>query len=109
MSVSESVSQNIMVYRLLRLLSSKYISWSYYKDGIIDKDGVIIDKEKATTYMKFAINIKKLISFHPMGKIKLSSLPLALSLLRESREFKDFEINEELLTKLLQEAGMIEG
>jgi hypothetical protein len=58
--------------------------------------------------MKFVINLKKLISFHPMGRIKLSSLPLALSLLKESKEFKDFEINEELLTELLHEAGLLE-
>ena len=104
MSVS-SLASNILVYRMIRLLSSKYNTWSYFDDGIIDEDGKIINKSKSTSYLKFVINIKKLISFHPMGKLKLSSLPLALSLIKESID--DVDINEELMFQLLEEEGFI--
>ena len=104
MSVS-SLASNILVYRMIRLLSSKYNTWSYFDDGIIDEDGKIINKSKATSYLKFVINIKKLISFHPMGKLKLSSLPLALSLIKESTD--EININEELMLELLEKAEFI--
>ena len=31
-----SILSNILVYKTLKLLSSKYENWSYYKDGIIN-------------------------------------------------------------------------
>ena len=85
-----------MVYKMIKLLSSPYEKWSYYKDGVIDKKGNYVEGKKSTAFLRFLINIKKLIQFHPMGKIKLSSLPMALSLLRENEE-DDINIDFEFL------------
>ena len=105
MASIQSFAANILVYKTLRLLSSNYDKWSYFKDGIIDKEGNIINKGSASAYLRFILNIKKLISFHPLGRLKLSSLPIALSLIKESNA--DFQINEILLEEQLKEYGFI--
>ena len=101
-----SILSNILVYKTLKLLSSKYENWSYYKDGIINADGDIIDKSKSDSYLRFVINIKKLVSFHPIGRLKLSSLPLAMSLIRE-QEDNELDINDSLLIELMLAEGII--
>lgn len=85
MSITK-IASNIMVYKMIKLLSSPYEKWSYFKDGIIDMDGNYVDGEKSTAFLRFLINIKKLIQFHPLGKLRLSSLPMALSLLKENED-----------------------
>lgn len=104
MSIAD-ITNNLVVYKMLKLLSSPYDKWSYYDKGIIDQDGNIIKSKEATTFLKYVINLKKLILFHPMGKLKLSSFPIALTLLKES--VKEIEFNEELLIEKLKEEGYL--
>lgn len=83
----------IVCFRLLQLLLMKWEKTPQYKVGIIDKDGKWLVKEKNMTpeqkkvfspLVRFAFNLRKLISNLPGGK--LASAIIVLKSLREPNQ-----------------------
>ena len=79
----------VIVFRVLKLLTTKFEDHEAYKLGIIDEKGkrnksVKIDtkeKKNAYTYLhRLVFNLKKIIELLPFGKNRLASYAAALFL-----------------------------
>lgn len=85
-----SLIDSVFAYKFIKLLSKPFTEWKAYKMGLIDENGEVIKqpktvKEKAV-WNKFAIlvrNLKRLIERTPLGRFKISSILVALKLLKE--------------------------
>lgn len=94
--MSKGVVDTVMVFRILRKLTTPFEKWDAYKTGLIDKDGkVIVKKQKdRTPEMKrswtlldrMVANIKKLLSKAPGGKSTVATYIAALALIKEQVE-----------------------
>jgi hypothetical protein len=100
---SNPILDNVIVFRMLYLLTVPFKENPLYKAGTIDEKGnYILPKskrikpEQRPTYLdKLIINLKKLLNKLPMGENNLKSLLAAMILLKEGIETE----NPKLLTE----------
>ena len=105
----------VIVFRVLKLLTTKFEDHEAYKLGIIDEKGkrnksVKIDtkeKKNAYTYLhRLVFNLKKIIELLPMGKNRLASYAAALFLIKEHCNIKGTQLDKEVF-KYLKEGNYI--
>jgi hypothetical protein len=105
----------VIVFRVLKLLTTKFEDHEAYKLGIIDEKGkrnksVKIDtkeKKNAYTYLhRLVFNLKKIIELLPMGKNRLASYAAALFLIKEHCNIKGTQLDKEVF-KYLKEGDYI--
>lgn len=115
------IVDTLIVFRILKLLTTDFKDTNAYKFGFIDKDGNRIkfkqsevsknqkikndpktseEKDSYTLLHKMVFNIKRLIQKVPLGKTKFATYATALALIKEN-----MELNEVQTHKLLQEFG----
>jgi hypothetical protein len=85
-----------MVYQFIRLLVTPFNKTDAFKQGIIDKDGKYLKKQKdllttdekkaSTLFHRLVFNIKKLLAKVPGGQSRLGTFAAALYLIKEEVE-----------------------
>ena len=92
----------LITYRVIKLLVTPFERQEAFKQGIIDKDGNVLKKnkelktdneKKAYTYLhRFVFNLKRILKKIGLGS-KLGSFAVALALLlREKKEYEPHKI-----------------
>lgn len=88
-----SAVDTLIAYRFVRLITTPFKKWDAFDLGIIDDEGNVIkspktrEEKKALGYFERLVkNIKKIINTAPLGRIRISSLAIALRLLKEHTE-----------------------
>lgn len=105
---------NLIAYRILRMLVTDWRKTDAYKEGIIDaqgnklksvKDLKTSKEKKAYDYLdRLVFNLKRMLEKVPGGKSKLGSLTAAYFLIRECYEGNEVQYNlEEKFFTLLEE------
>jgi hypothetical protein len=105
---------NLIAYRILKMLVTPFIQTDAYRLGIIDKKGMNLvkpssfttsaQKEAYTLLHRLVFNMKKIINRLPGGENKLKSIITALFLIKEAYEKKDRSLTmmEEKFNKLME-------
>lgn len=117
------IVDTLIVFRILKLLTTEFKDTNAYKFGFIDKDGNRIkfktsdvssnqkikndpktkeEKDSYTLLHKMVFNIKRLIQKVPLGKTKFATYATALALIKEN-----LELNDQQSEKLTEEFGMM--
>lgn len=100
--LSESIADTVIVYLIIKKLSTPYEEWDAYKLGIIDKEGnkiktPISSKERAayTVFDRFILNMKKILQKF-VGKSRIAAMLTAAYLLRENfrKPFNNGELDK---------------
>ena len=106
----------VIVFRILKLLTTPWEDQAAYKEGLIDIKGKRIKKEKVNTNKRkdaytflhrLVFNLKRLMELLPFGKTRLASYATALFLIKEHAGIKGNKLDKEVF-KYLQEAGLLE-
>ena len=97
------IIDTLIVFRTLKMLTTKWTSFDAYKLGIIDKKGTrIYDKEIETSEEKssytllhrLVFNLKRIINKVPFGKSAFASYAIALLLLKEETKINEDQMEE---------------
>lgn len=90
------IVDNLIAFKILKMLVTPFIDTQAYKLGIIDKNGKVLKKtssmtsseeREAFTYLdRLVFNMKKIINKLPGGESKLKSLVAGLWLVKEQYE-----------------------
>jgi hypothetical protein len=93
------VVDNIIAYRILRMLVTPFKDTEAYKLGIIDANGKNLrrvstlknqqERDAYTYLVRLVFNMKKIINRLPGGESRLKSLAVALWLIKEQYKNKD--------------------
>jgi hypothetical protein len=104
------IVDTLIVFRILKLLTTDFKDTNAYKFGFIDKDGTRIkyktsdtssnqkikndpktseEKDSYTLLHKMVFNIKRLIQKVPLGKSKFATYASALALIKEHMQLSD--------------------
>lgn len=113
------IVDTLIVFRILKLLTTKWEKQEAYKLGLIDKNGNRIkDKKPETSEEKNALsllhrlvfNIKRIIQKVPFGKTAFASYAVALALLKEETNLNAQQADElcEKFYKMLKENDLLE-
>ena len=106
----------VIVFRILKLLTTPWEDQAAYKEGLIDIKGKRLKKEKVNTadrknaytfLHRLVFNLKRLIEFLPGGKSRLGSYAAALFLIKEHCEISGTKLDKEVF-KHLKETGLLE-
>ena len=106
----------VIVFRVLKLLTTKWTDHEAYKEGLIDNKGKRVKSEKVNTAVRknaytflhrLVFNLKRLIELFPGGKSRLASYAAALFLIKEECGLEGTKLDKEVF-KYLQEAGLLE-
>ena len=107
------IIDTLIVFRILKLLTTPFNKQKAYKFGFIDKDGKRIkklpdgsdnkpsskmEKSSYTFLHRLVFNLKRIIEKVPFGKTQFASYAVALALLKEHCELSD-EQGDELYEK----------
>src|SRR5210317_681722 len=94
----------LITYRIVKLLVAPFEKQEAFKQGIIDKDGKVLKKnrdlktekeKKAYTYLhRFVFNLKRILKRVGLGS-KLGSFAVALALLLKEKNQYDQLLNEQ--------------
>lgn len=87
-----AIIDTLIVFRVLKLLTTKWENQAAYKHGLIDSNGKRTNKKPETSAEKdsmsllhrMVFNLKRLINKVPFGKTAFASYAVALALLKES-------------------------
>ena len=106
----------VIVFRVLKLLTTKWTDHAAFKVGLIDDKGKRLKKVKVKTkeqknsytfLHRLVFNLKRMIGLLPGGKTRLASYAAALFLIKEHCELTGTKLDKEVF-KYLQEAGLLE-
>lgn len=123
------VVDTLIVFRILKMLTTPFTKQAAYKFGFIDDKGNRIklksvegsnqkvenkpktaeEKASLTPLHRLVFNLKKIIEKVPFGKTQFASYAVALALLKENQELDDDQLErlEEEYYKWLKEEGII--
>ena len=97
----------LILYQIIRRLTTPFEDFPAYEMGLIDKKGKRLrkaktrDEKKNNTYLdRFVLNLKRILAKVPGGDSKYGTLAAALVLLKEDLED---EYTEDYLTESIQE------
>ena len=111
-----SAIDTVIVFRVLKLLTTKWKDQAAFKEGLIDDKGKRIKKQKVDTSKRkhsytflhrLVFNLKRIIEMIPFGKTRIASYAAALFLIKEHCELSGTKLDKEVF-KYLQEAGLLE-
>jgi len=113
------IVDTLIVFRILKLLTTKWENQEAYKLGLIDKNGNRIkDKKPKTSEEKNSLsllhrlvfNVKRIIQKVPFGKTAFASYAVALALLKEETNLNAQQADElcEKFYKMLKENDLLE-
>jgi len=84
------VMDTVIVFRVLKLLTTKWVDQAAYAEGLIDEKGKRIksvkkpkDKNNYTYLHRLIFNLKRILELLPFGKTRLASYAAALALIKE--------------------------
>jgi hypothetical protein len=86
------IINTLVVFKILKMLVTKFKDFDAFKLGLIDKDGNRIkkkpiatsdDKEAMSMLHRLVFNLKRIIQKVPFGKTAFASYAIALALLKE--------------------------
>ena len=106
----------VIVFRVLKLLTTKWTDHEAYREGLINDKGKRIKSEKLNTAVRknaytflhrLVFNLKRLIELLPLGKTRLASYAAALFLIKEECGLEGTKLDKEVF-KYLQETGLLE-
>lgn len=101
------IINTLVVFKILKMLVTKFKDFDAFKLGLIDKDGNRIkdkkveskeEKEAFTLLHRLVFNLKRIIAKVPFGKTAFASYAVALLLLKEHAQLTDDQ-GEELYEK----------
>jgi hypothetical protein len=102
-----------LVYQFIKRLATPFEKWDAYELGIIDEDGMPLKKRKDLRTVKerdawglydvMIAKIKRLIEKVPGGATRLGSYAAALWLIKESKNHDAEMLNEESVSKELED------
>lgn len=102
-----------LVYQMIKRLATPFEKWSAYELGIIDDKGMPLKKRKDLRTVKerdawglydvMIAKIKRLIEKVPGGATRLGSYAAALWLIKESKNYDAEMLNEESVSKELED------
>ena len=111
-----SAIDTVIVFRVLKLLTTRWKDQAAFKEGLIDDKGKRIKKQKVDTpkrknsytfLHRLVFNLKRIIEMIPFGKTRIASYAAALFLIKEHCELSGTKLDKEVF-KYLQEAGLLE-
>ena len=111
-----SAIDTVIVFRVLKLLTTRWKDQAAFKEGLIDAKGKRLKKVKAKTSKqknsytflhRLVFNLKRIIEMIPFGKTRIASYAAALFLIKEHCELSGTKLDKEVF-KYLQEAGLLE-
>ena len=106
------IVDTLIVFRMLKMLTTPWDKMQAYKFGFIDKngtrikkidvDGKMVDNNPETTAEKSSLtplhrvvfNLKKIINKVPFGKSQFASYAVALLMLKEANELGEEQMEE---------------
>jgi hypothetical protein len=106
----------VITFRVLKLLTTKWVDQEAYAAGLIDEKGkriksVKIDskekKESFTFLHRLVFNLKRMIELLPFGKTRLASYAAALFLIKEHTGLKGTQLDKEVF-KYLKEGEFLD-
>jgi len=102
-----------LVYQMIKRLATPFNKWKAYELGIIDENGMPLKKRKDLRTVKerdawglydvMIAKIKRLIEKVPGGATRLGSYAAALWLIKESKNHDAEMLNEESVSKELED------
>ena len=114
--MAQRAIDTVIVFRILKLLTTKWEDHEAFKEGLIDDKGKRIKSEKVNTparknaytfLHRLVFNLKRMIEFLPGGKSRLGSYAAALFLIKEHCGITGTKLDKEVF-KYLQESGLHE-
>ena len=107
--ITEGLADTVMVYLIIKKLSTPFTEWEAYKKGLIDENGkkiktaVTFDERKSwTVFDRFIANLKKIMSKF-VGKSRFAAIATSAYLLRDSQKVL---FNNNLLTEKQEEIDL---
>lgn len=106
--MSANIVDTIIIFRILKKLTTPWEKTDAFKTGLIDKNGKILVKKKERTpeqkkaftlLDRMVFNLKRLLAKVPGGKSQLGSYVAALALIKE---YVEQEANKETATALME-------
>lgn len=106
----------IIIFRILRKLTTPWEKTAAFKTGLIDKNGKVLVKKKDRTKEqvkaftlldRMVFNLKRLLSKVPGGKSQIGSYVAALALIKEYVEQESNKQTADILVEKLQEHKII--
>lgn len=113
------IVDTLIVFRILKLLTTKWENQEAYKLGLIDKNGNRIkdkkpenseEKNSLSLLHRLVFNVKRIIQKVPFGKTAFASYAVALALLKEETNLNAQQADElcEKFYKMLKENDLLE-
>ena len=106
----------VIVFRILKLLTTPWEEQLAYKEGLIDDKGKRLKKQKVNTAVRknaytflhrLVFNLKRLMELLPFGKTRLASYGAALFLIKEHCGIKGNKLDKEVF-KYMKESGYLQ-
>ena len=105
----------VIVFRILKLLTTPWEEQAAYKEGLIDSKGKRLKKQKVTsskihayTFLhRLVYNLKRLMELLPFGKTRLASYGAALFLIKEHCNITGNKLDKEVF-KYMKESGFLQ-
>ena len=105
----------VIVFRILKLLTTPWKEQAAYKEGLIDSKGKRLKKQKVTsdkihayTFLhRLVFNLKRLMELLPFGKTRLASYGAALFLIKEHAGITGNKLDKEVF-KYMKESGFLQ-
>jgi len=97
------IINTLVVFKVLKMLVTKWKDFDAYKLGLIDKNGNRVkskglntsdEKESMTMLHRLVFNIKRIIQKVPFGKTAFASYAIALALLKENLNLNADQMEE---------------
>ena len=111
-----NVVDTVIIFRILRKLTTPFNKRSAFKAGVIDKNGRILikpgdrtanQKKTITLLDRMVFNLKRLLAKVPGGKTQLASYIAALALLKEHVKSTSNDETSNLLVEKMQRHKII--
>ena len=105
----------VIVFRVLKLLTTPWKEHAAFKEGLIDEKGKRTKKKPTTKQEKDAytllhrlvFNLKRIMEMIPFGKTRIASYAAALFLIKEHTGLKGTQLDKEVF-KYLKESGQLD-
>ena len=106
----------VIVFRILKLLTTPWEEQAAYQEGLIDDKGKRIKKQKVNTAVRknaytflhrLVFNLKRLMELLPFGKTRLASYAAALFLIKEHAGIKGNKLDKEVFN-YMKESGFLQ-
>lgn len=112
------IVDTLIVFRILKMLTTSWEKFDAYKLGLIDKKGMRIKDKKAeskqekasfTLLHRLVFNLKRIVNKVPFGKTAFASYAVALLLLKEETKLDEDQMDElcEKFYRHIKEEGLL--